>query len=192
MGKLVVTEFLSVDGVYEDPGGADGTENGGWTFRFDRGEEGNRFKLDELMAADAQLLGRTTYEGFARAWPTMQGTGAFGEKMNAMPKYVVSATLRQATWASTTIIRKGVTEEVRRLKARYDGDILVAGSGQLVRTLMADGLIDEIRLMIFPVVLGRGKRLFEAAPMTNLRLAEVKPVGPAGVIVVKYASAVAS
>jgi dihydrofolate reductase len=159
MGKLVITEFVSLDGVMEDPGGAESYEHGGWTFTFNFGEGGGRFKNDELMAADAQLLGRVTYEGFAKAWPTMEGTGAFGEKMNSMPKFVVSKTLTSADWENSTILSRDLADEVAKLKEQFD-NILVAGSAQLAQGLLAADLVDELRLMVFPVVLGSGKRLF--------------------------------
>ncbi len=132
MGKIVVTEFVSLDGVFEDPGGAEGYEHGGWTFTFDQGEEGPKFKLDELMASDAQLLGRVTYEGFAKAWPAMKDPVGFADKMNGMPKYVVSSTLTNPSWNNTTVI---TVDEVNKLKDQYQGDILIAGSGHLVRAL---------------------------------------------------------
>src|SRR5438067_9585835 len=139
MRKLVVTEFVTLDGVMEDPGGGEPFDRGGWAFRFDRGEEGDKFKFDELKASDAQLLGRVTYEGFARAWPTMEGTGEFGEKMNAMPKFVVSSTLTDPTWNNTTVI--GDLAEVAKLRQQFEGDILVAGSAQLVQGLLAADLV---------------------------------------------------
>jgi dihydrofolate reductase len=186
MGKLVVSEFVSLDGVFGDPGGGEGSGYGGWTFSFERGDDGDRFKFDELMASDAQLLGRITYEGFAANWPTMEGAGEFGEKMNQMPKYVVSTTLKDPTWANTTVIRDDVIKEVTGLKSRHAGDVLVSGSGQLVRALMRHGVVDEFRLMTFPIVLGSGKRLFEDATTTALTLAEVRPVGSDGVTVSVY------
>jgi dihydrofolate reductase len=180
MGKLVVTEFITLDGVIEDPGGGekDRFDRGGWAFQFDQGAEGAQFKFDELKAADAQLLGRVTYDGFSRAWPTMEGTGAFGEKMNEMPKFVVSSTLESPEWNNTTVIRGDLAEEVGALKEQFAGDILVAGSGRLVRSLFARDLVDELHLMVFPIALGAGKRLFEdtAAPMP-LALGDTKPVG---------------
>jgi dihydrofolate reductase len=175
MGKLVVTEFVTIDGVIEDPGGGEGSPYGGWAFRFERGEEGDRFKQEELDAADAQLLGRVTYEGFAAAWPTMEGAGAFGEKMNSMPKHVVSTTLEHPEWNNTTVLRGDLAEEVGGLKARYEGDILVAGSARLVQSLLELDLVDELHLMVFPTVLGGGKRLFaDGAARTAWKLVETR------------------
>src|SRR5436305_7654934 len=134
MGKLVVTEFITVDGVFDDPGGSEGTPGGGWPFKAKRGEEGDKFKGDELRAADAQLLGRVTYEGFAQAWPERSGDW-FSDKFNEMPKYVVSSTLQSADWNNSTIINGDLAEEVGKLKDQLQGDILVAGSGQLVQGL---------------------------------------------------------
>jgi dihydrofolate reductase len=182
MGKLVVTEFMTLDGVIEDPR---------WSFEFNRGEDGDKFKADELRAADAQLLGRVTYQGFAAAWPSM-GHDWFGEKMNGMPKYVVSTTLTagDADWTNSTVIGDDLAGEVSRLKTQIAGDILVAGSAQLVRTLAEDNLVDEYRLMVFPIVLGTGKRLFgDGAPRTVLRLVDSTPVGPDGVFILTYAPA---
>lgn len=189
MGKVAVTEFVSLDGVFEDPGGSDGTKIAAWSFQFDRGDDGNRFKLDELMAADVQLLGRVTYEGFAAAWPSRKDDMGFAERENAMPKYVVSTTLKDPEWNNTTVIGGDVAQEVLKLKDEYQGDILIAGSGQLVRTLMEHGLIDEYRLMVFPVVLGRGRRLFDGASQTRLRLTDSKQVGPDGVTILTYVPA---
>ncbi len=179
MGKLVVTEFVSLDGVFEDPR---------WTFEFDRGEEGDAFKADELRAAEAKLLGRVTYEGFAQAWPSM-ASDWFGEKMNSMPKHVVSTTLSDddASWTNSTVIRGDVGAEVTALKERVSGDVLVHGSATLVHALAELDLVDEYRLMVFPVVLGSGRRLFaEEGPRTTLRLLKAKPVGPDGVITLAY------
>jgi dihydrofolate reductase len=185
MGKLVVTEFVSIDGVFEDPGGAEDYEHGGWTFEYDRGDEGNRFKVDELLEAEAQLLGRVTYEGFAEAWPSREGE--FADKLNRDPKYVVSTTLTDPTWQNTTVISSNVVEEIAKLKERTQGAILVAGSGTLVATLLAAALVDELRLMVFPTVLGRGKRLFpDGIDRLKLKLAEAKPVGADGVQVQVY------
>jgi len=194
VGRVIVTEFISLDGVVEDPGGAEKGKtdfpHGGWTFDFDRGKEGNDFKVEELRGADAQLLGRVTYEGFAKAWPGMRTTaGEFGEKMNAMPKYVVSTTLADAdaTWENTKVIRGDVRGAVERLKRDVGGDILIAGSAKLVQSLTEYGLVDQYRLMTFPVVLGTGKRLFEGGvSKTKLRLVDSTPVGKDGIVILKY------
>jgi len=182
MGKLIVTEFISVDGVIDSPG------EGGWVFKFNRGDDGDKFKFDELMAADAQLLGRITYQGFAAAWP-MMNTDPFGEKMNAMPKYVVSTTLtpQGATWNNSTVIGDDVAGQVARLKTQMAGDIVVAGSARLVQSLARDNLVDEYRLMVYPTVLGSGLRLFgDGAPLTVLRLVESRPLGPDGIVLLTY------
>jgi dihydrofolate reductase len=176
VSKLVVTEFVTLDGVMEDPGGAEGFDRGGWAFQFDRGPEGDKFKLDETLGADAMLLGRRTYEGFAAAWPGRTDEVGFADKMNSMPKYVVSTTLDKAEWNNSTVIKGDIAEEVRRLKEQPGGDILVAGSAQLVQTLIEHDLVDEYRLMVFPVVLGSGKRLFgDTNAATALKVVETTP-----------------
>ncbi len=178
MSKVVVSEFITVDGVIDSPGGEPEFERSGWAFQFERGPEGDKFKLDELMAAGALLLGRITYEGFAKAWPTMEGTGPFGEKMNSMPKYVASTTLKQADWSPSTVIGADLTKEVAELKNQIEGDILINGSGHLVRSLMEHNLIDEYRLMLYPIVLGAGKRLFgESSKSHPLRLVDTATAG---------------
>jgi dihydrofolate reductase len=183
--KLVVTEFVTVDGVVEDPGGSEGTERGGWAFEFDRGDEGDKFKLDETLEAEMQLLGRVTYDGFAAAWPSR--TGKFADKMNRSPKYVVSSTLDDPLWENTTVINGEVAQEVSNLKQQPGGTILVHGSPQLVRTLLDHGLVDELRLMVFPVVLGQGKRLFDdGLGKSALQLVESRPVGPDGIVILIY------
>ena len=188
MGKLVVTEFVSLDGVMEDPGGAEQTPFGGWTFRFERGAEGDAFKLEELRASDAQLLGRVTYEGFALAWPQLADMGEFGERMNAMPKFVVSATIENPTWNNTTVLAGDLAEDVPALKVRFAGDILVAGSARLARALLALGLVDELRLMVFPVVLGQGKRLFPGGePPLDLALVETRQTGSVAILTLRPA-----
>jgi dihydrofolate reductase len=191
MGKVVVTEFISLDGVIEAPGGGEGFVHDGWSFKFDRGDEGNKFKVDELNAADAQLLGRVTYQGFASAWPNMNDD-PFGKKMNSMPKYVASRTLKagDATWTNSTVIGDDLKGQVSRLKEQIKGDILVAGSAKLVQSLAEHDLVDEYRLMVFPVVLGTGKRLFgEGMPHTTLRLVDSKAIGTDGVMILTYAPA---
>ncbi|HTP00230.1 MAG TPA: dihydrofolate reductase family protein [Anaerolineales bacterium] len=184
MARIVVSEFVTVDGVMEDPGGAEGFDRGGWAFQFERGPEGDKFKLDEVMAADAMLLGRKTYQDFAEAWPSR--TGEFADKMNSMPKYVISSTLKEPSWNNTSVIKSSIAEEIGRLRSKRPGDILVAGSGQLVQTLIENGLVDELRLMVFPVVLGKGKRLFkDDNPKVPMQLNQAKPVG-AGVLILVY------
>jgi dihydrofolate reductase len=189
MGEIVVTEFISLDGVFQDPGGASDYRHAGWTFQFDRGPEGDEFKLQELRDAEAQLLGRATYDGFAAAWPAMEETtGEFGEKMNNSPKYVLSSTLQSADWKNSTILRGTVEEAIPALKEQVDGRLLVAGSGALVRGMLAADLVDELRLMVFPVVLGAGDRLFgedERETMARFTLADSQVLGD-GVIALVY------
>jgi dihydrofolate reductase len=186
MGRIVVTEFVSLDGVMEDPGGAEGSRHGAWTFEFDRGEEGDRFKLAELEEAEAQLLGRVTYEGFAAAWPSMEDEQGFAAKMNSMPKYVVSSTLGEASWENSTILRGDLRDEIEGIKREVDGVILVAGSARLVQGLLALDLVDELRLMVFPVLLGEGKRVFgELDGKRRLRLADSRAIGD-GIALLTY------
>jgi dihydrofolate reductase len=185
MGSVVVSQFVCVDDVIEDPGGSENFERGGWAFKFDRGDEGNKFKLDEVMNSHALLLGRVTYEGFAAAWPSREGE--FADKFNNMPKYVVSTTVDGSEWNNTTVIKSDVPGAVAKLKQEVKGDILVNGSAQLVRTLMEHDLVDEYRLMVFPVVIGAGKRLFgDLSEAKALQLADAKPVGPDGVVILVY------
>ncbi len=180
MGKLVVTEYISMDGVFEEPGR--------WSFPF-FSEDAGQFKDQELKASDAQLLGRVTYEGFAKAWPTMEGTGDFGVKMNTMPKYLVSTTVDSGDWGPTTVINDNVPEQVARLKEKYTGDILVAGSGQLLETLIEHDLVDEYRFMVHPIFVGSGKRLFqEGQPKKILKLIDTK-VFASGITLLFYAPA---
>ena len=189
MGELVVTEFVTLDGVAEDPGGAEKEcfPRGGWAFEVPRGDDGDRFKLEELQAADAQLLGRRTYEGFAAAWPAMEETtGEFGRKMNAMPKYVVSSTLEEPAWKNTTVLRGPLADEVAALKARYDGDVLVAGSISLVQALLAEDLVDQLTLLVFPIALSEGKRLFaDGAPRRPFSLVESRQTGGVTTLVLR-------
>jgi len=187
VGRIVVTEFMSLDGVVEAPGGAEGFKHSGWSFEISRGEEGEKFKLDETMSSEALLLGRVTYEGFAKAWPTRDGD--FADKFNAMPKYVVSSTLESPEWNNSTVLKGDVAEEVGKLRQELDGDIVVHGSPQLVQTLVEHDLVDELRLMVFPVVLGTGKGLFgETSDKKTLRLVDSKVVGD-GVAILTYAPA---
>jgi dihydrofolate reductase len=184
VGRIVVTEFVSLDGVVEDPGGSENFKHGGWSFEISRGDEGDKFKLDETFASDALLLGRVTYEGFAEAWPSREGE--FADKFNAMPKYVVSSTLDAPTWNNTTVLKGDVVEEVAKLKEKVDGDIVVHGSARLAQTLLEHGLVDELRLMVFPVVLGSGKRLFgDTSDKKPLKLVDSRVVGD-GVAILVY------
>ena len=188
MGKLVVTEFVSIDGVFEDPGGAEGYEHGGWTFEYDRGAEGDAFKLDELKEASAHLFGRVTYEGFAAAWPSREGD--FADRLNNDPKYVVSTTLDAPTWQNTTVIRDDVEARIATVKTETDGAVLVAGSGTLVATLLGADLVDELHLMVFPTILGRGRRLFpDGIDRRRFRLADARTVGGDAVQVQLYTRA---
>ena len=187
MGRIVVTEFVSLDGVVEDPGGSEDFKYGGWSFEFDRGAEGNEFKLEETRASAAMLLGRVTYEGFAEAWPSREGE--FADKFNSMPKYVVSSTLKDPSWNNTTVLQGDLAEEVEKLRQRHDGDVGVHGSLQLAQALLDQELVDELRLMVFPVMLGSGKRLFAGdAGHRPLQLAESRNVGD-GVVILTYAKA---
>jgi len=187
MARIVVTEFVTLDGVFEDPGGSEGVERGGWAFRFERGEEGDRFKLDETMGSEAMLLGRRTFEEFAKHWP--ERDGEFADKFNNSTKYVVSSTLTdpESVWSNSQVVG---LDEVAELRSREGGDIVVHGSGTLARALLERGLVDELRLMVFPVVLGSGRRLLDETPSPQrLRLVESRPVGPDGVVILIYGPA---
>ncbi len=184
MAKIVVTEFVSLDGVMQAPGGED-FKYPGWTFEFDRGDDGNQFKVDETMEADALLLGRITYESFAGAWPSRDGE--FADKFNAMPKYVVSSTLDNPEWNNTTVLKGDAAEEAGKLKEELDGVIQVPGSLRLVQALLESDLVDQLNLMVFPVALGTGRRLFgEMDERKDWKLTESRPVGPDSVLVLTY------
>jgi dihydrofolate reductase len=184
MGRIVITEFVSLDGVMEDPGGSESFKHGGWTFEIGQGEGGAQFKLDETFGSDALLLGRVTYEGFAAAWP--ERDGEFADKFNSMPKYVVSSTLKDPGWTNSHVLGGDLAEEVTKLKGEIDGDIVVHGSATLAQGLLEQDLVDELRLMVFPVVLGSGKRLFgDMADKKRLHLASSKTVGD-GVTILTY------
>ena len=182
--RITVTEFVSLDGVMEAPGGED-FKYPGWSFEFERGDDGNAFKLEETMAADALLIGRRTYESFAGAWPEREGE--FADKFNSMPKFVVSTTLGEAGWNNTTVLDSGdATAQVRELKERFDGEIQVPGSHRLVQELIESDLVDQVNLMVFPVILGTGKRAFERFDdRRRLVLKDSKVVGE-GVLVLVY------
>ena len=176
MGKVVVSQFITIDGVVEAPGGGEEFEHAGWSFDIDRGEEGNKFKVDETSESEALLLGRKTYEGFAAAWPSREGE--FADKFNRMPKYVVSSTMRSAEWNNTTVLRGDLTQEIGRLRERHGGPIVVHGSPTLVQGLIERDLLDELRLMVYPVVLGKGKRLFGSTTgKKRMRLQSSRLVG---------------
>ena len=184
MGRIVVTEFVSLDGVMEAPGRGEDFKHAGWTFEIDRGKEGDQFKLDEALNAEALLLGRGTYENFAAAWPSR--AGQLADKLNRMPKYVISSTLEEAKWNNSTVLRGDVVKNISKLRQERGGDIVVHGSAQLVQMLIEHDLVDELRLMVFPVVLGTGKRLFgDRSEKKRLRLADSKTVGD-GIAILIY------
>ena len=184
MGRIVVTEFVSLDGIIEAPGGGEDFRHAGWTFQINRGDEGDKFKLDETRSSDALLLGRVTYEGFAKAWPSRKGE--FADKFNSIPKYVVSSTLENTEWDNSTVITGDLTKAVASLKQKHDGDIVVHGSARLVQALVEKDLVDEYRVMLFPVVIGTGKRLFgETRDKKSLRLVDSRVVGD-GVVILRY------
>jgi dihydrofolate reductase len=177
MGDIIVTEFLSLDGVMEAP------EK--WSSKY-WNDEIAAFKDEELRSSDAHLLGRATYQIFAGAWPSR--TGEFADLFNSLPKYVVSTTLKDATWKGSHIIRSNVAEEVAKLRPKHSGNILVAGSAQLVDTLLQHELVDELRLLVYPLVLGAGKRLFPGGMKKTLKLAEIARFG-GDVVLLRYRKA---
>lgn len=186
MRKVVASTFVTLDGVFEDPGGAEGFEHGGWSFKYvGRSEDDQNYQADLLRETDALLLGRVTYEGFAKAWPAMKDGGWYPEKMNSMQKYVVSSTLRKGEWNNSTIIKSDVAEEVAKLKQQPGENILIFGSGELVNSLLRHQLIDELRLLVHPVVLGSGRRLFAEGSPVGLTVTEARVFG-SGVVLVKY------
>lgn len=163
MGRIVVTEFVSLDGVMEAPGGEAGYAHTGWVGRVPQGEHFG-YKLEEILEAEVHLLGRVTYESFAGAWPQREDEAGFADKMNAMPKYVVSSTLDTLEWNNSHLLEGDPIDAVRALRERIDGVVLIAGSRTLVHALLGEGLVDELRLMVFPVILGSGKRVFPDSP----------------------------
>jgi dihydrofolate reductase len=193
MGKIVVTEFISMDGVMQAPGGEE-FKYEGWTFDFDRGEDGGRFKAEEIFDAEAQLIGRVTYESFAGAWPRYEeewegDMKEFAHRFNSMPKYVVSSTLTDPEWSNCTVIDGSgdVPAAIAELKREIDGNILLAGSRRLAQELLEHDLVDELRLMVFPVILGTGDRLFgEFSDKSTWKLAASNPVGSDGVLTLVY------
>jgi dihydrofolate reductase len=186
MRKVVASIFVTLDGVCEDPGGADCFDLGGWSFQYSgRSEEESKHAGELLRTSDALLLGRVTYDGFARAWPSMTDGGWYAERMNTLPKYVVSSTLDKAEWNNSTIVNGNVAEEVAKLKEQPGQNLLIFGSGALVNGLLRQRLLDELRLLVYPVVLGRGRRLFQEGPPVGLNVAEVKAFG-SGVVLLTY------
>jgi dihydrofolate reductase len=185
MGKIVISENVSLDGVIEDPTGAEGLSVGGWFWETDRGKDGEKFTLDKTLGAEALLLGRRSYELFAATWPSRGGELA--DKMNRLPKYVVSSTLADPDWNNSTVLKGDVVTEVSRLRQELDGEIVVLGSPQLARTLIEHDLVDELRLMVYPVVLGAGARLFgETSDKKPMSLVDTQTVGD-GIAVLIYA-----
>jgi dihydrofolate reductase len=185
MGKIIITENVSLDGVIEDPTGAEGLSFGGWFWETDRGEDGEKFTLDKTLGAEALLLGRRSYELFAATWPSRGGDLA--DKMNSLPKYVVSSSLVAPDWNNSTVLKGDVVHEVAKLKRELGGEIVVLGSPQLARTLIEHDLADELRLMTYPVVLGAGARLFgETSAKKPMRLVNTQTVGD-GIAILTYA-----
>ena len=175
MGNLVVAEFLSLDGVMEDPR---------WAFPYWNAEIA-QFKHTELLASAALLLGRKTYESFAHAWPSRAGADDYADRMNRLPKYVVSTTLTQVAWHNTTLFKNDIVEAVHQVKQQTDGYLLVFGSGQLAGYLLAQKLVDEHRLLVYPIVVGKGQRLFPEGSATKLTLVKSKPFR-SGVVALIY------
>jgi dihydrofolate reductase len=183
--KIVVTEYVSLDGVIEDPVGMENSGLGNWTGPFSRGPEGDRFKLEELLAADCLIFGRTTYDAFAPYWPHVKDETGLADRMNSLPKYVASSTLKQATWGESTIWNGDIVAAAKTLKAEGEGEALIYGSASVVHQLAAAGLIDEYRLMVYPIILGAGKRLYPNGAASQLQLAESKQLG-AGIVLLRY------
>ena len=187
MGRIVVTEYISVDGVVEAPSGTESFERTGWTDPFSRGSEGDRSKFEETMASDALLLGRVTYESFAPVWPQIEGE--FGDKFNSMPKYVISSTLENPEWNNTTVLGGDPVEEAVKLQQRYERDIVVHGSPQLAQTLIEHDVVDALHLQVYPVIVGAGKRLFSDTSATKrLRLTSAQTFGDVHFLVYERAA----
>jgi dihydrofolate reductase len=184
MGRIVISENVSVDGVIEDPAGVEGFRRGGWFFETDRGEDGERFTLEKTLGTEALLLGRRSYEFFAATWPSRGGDLA--DKLNSLPKFVVSSSLEDPDWNNSAVLKGDVVDEVSKLKNELDGEIVVLGSPQLARALLEHDLVDELRLMVYPVVLGVGARLFgETSDKKPLRLVDTETVGD-GIAILTY------
>jgi dihydrofolate reductase len=186
--KIVVSQYISLDGVIQDPVGMEGSGLGDWTGPFDRGPEGDRYKHDELFGSEALLFGRVTYDSFAAVWPTVKDETGFADRINGMPKFVVSNTLENAEWNNTTVLSGDAVGMVRALKETAGGDILIYGSAALVHALASCGLVDAYSLMIYPTVLGRGKRLFPEGVQSMLALDDCRPLG-SGIVLLRYRQA---
>ena len=186
--KIVVTQYISLDGVIEDPVGMENSGLGNWTGPFNRGPKGDRFKLEELLAADCLIFGRATYAAFAAVWPQIKDETGLADRMNSLPKYVASRTLKQATWGESTVWSGDVVAAARALKADSHGEALIYGSASVVRQLAAAGLVDEYRLMVYPTILGAGKRLYPDGVASRLQLAECKQLG-GGIVLLRYTAA---
>jgi len=184
-GRIIATDYISLDGVIEDPVGMENSGLGDWTGPFSRGPLGDKFKLEELTAAGALLFGRLTYDGFAAVWPSVKDEAGFADRMNSLPKYVASRTLKEASWNATTVISHDLVAETKALKSKYDGDILIYGSASIVHALAPHDLIDEYRLMVYPTLLGRGKRLFAANVTSRLMLSDCRQFDD-GIVLLSY------
>ncbi|WP_048644942.1 dihydrofolate reductase family protein [Nitratireductor soli] len=183
--SIIVTQYVSLDGVIEDPVGMEGSGLGDWTGPFNRGPEGDKFKHEELMNCDALLFGRKTYDGFAAVWPTVNDEAGFAKRMNSLPKYLASTTIDKPEWNNTTLLTGNLLDAARALKDQPGGDILIYGSAAVVHTLLPHGLIDEFRLMVYPTVLGRGIRLFPDDAAATLSLAECRQFND-GIVLLRY------
>jgi len=183
MSEIIATQYISLDGVIEDPVGMENSGLGNWTGPFSRGSEGDKFKDDELRGATAVMLGRRTYDAFAAVWPTVKSDMA--DRMNALPKYLASRTITEPEWNNTTLLDDNLVESIRDLKASVDGNILIYGSASVCHALISAGLIDEFALMVYPVVLGRGIRLFPDGVKVDLKTVENRPLGD-GIALLRY------
>ena len=183
--KIVVTEYMSLDGVIEDPVGMENSGLGDWTGPFCRGPEGDRFKHEELLSAGSLIFGRTTYERFSEAWPYIKDQTGYARRMNTLPKFVASRTLKAAAWGQSTIWNGDIPASVAAFKNQGDGEALIFGSASIVHLLAAAGLIDEYRLMLYPTILGAGKRLFSEGAASTLSLTETRQFGD-GIVLLRY------
>ena len=182
---IIATNYVSLDGVIEDPVGMENSGLGDWTGPFTRGPAGDKFKLDELLESDAMIYGRRTYDGFAAVWPTIDDPQGFAKRINALPKYLASRSVTTPAWNNTTLLGKDLIGDIRKLKAQPGSNILIYGSASIVHALMAHGLIDQFTLMVYPIVLGSGKRLFPVGTSSRMQLEESRQFGD-GIVLLKY------